>query len=62
MMLPIIAVRLARAIFRREIELAQIVLSVFQKLTVITRNLNIYLKREGIYDRLASLLDAQHEH
>ena len=39
--------------------LAVIVLSVLEKLNSVTRCLNIYMRREGIYDRLASLLDAQ---
>ena len=39
--------------------LAPIILNIFHDLSSITRNLNIYLRRDNIHDRLSSLLDAQ---
>jgi outer membrane protein assembly factor BamB len=39
-------------------QFAQIILDVFKKLSSISRTLRIYLRREGLPDRLSSLLDA----
>lgn len=50
---------LARKDFGSDNRLAEIVLSILARLSSITRYLTIYMRREGIYDRLASLLDAQ---
>jgi outer membrane protein assembly factor BamB len=44
--------------FAHDNEFARILLAIFKELSTIGRELRLYLRREGIRDRLASLLDA----
>ncbi len=50
---------LTREDFGQDNGLAAIILDVLKQVGMITRCFGIYLRREGIFDRLASLLDAQ---